>query len=294
MLTPTALFNVNQHYFLPHHAVIKADGVTTKLRVVFDATCQITSNISLNDVLLKGSVIQEELFTLLVRFRTHKYVLTADVKQMYHQVQIEEKHRDCQLILWRSDSNKRVQIYRLITVTYGSTVPISFLATAYLHKLAEQENPNYPFEAEVIKNDFYMDDVLTGSNTISEAMRLRNNVITNLRKGGFDLQKWVANDPVLLEGISESDENDKNTILEFDNGPIKILGLIWDPKSDVTQYKVTPFEDGVVVTKRKMLSDIASIYVPLGLIDPIITQAKLFLQKLFCEKLDWDESLPKN
>lgn len=39
------------------------------------------------------------------------------------------------------------------------------------------------------------------------------------------------------------------------------------------------------------------IYDPLGLIGsirgPILTQAKLFLRTLFCEKFDWDESLPE-
>lgn len=291
-MSPVDLYDVNRHYFLPHHPVIKTDSVTTKLRVVFDGTCQTTSKLSLNDVLLKGPVIQEELVTLLARFRTHKYVLTADVKQMYRQVQIEETHRDYQLILWRPDTRKKVQIYRLNTVTYG-TVPASFLATGCLHKLAEQEQANYPSAATVIKNDFYMDDLLTGSNTISDAILLRDNIISILRKGGFELRKWAASDPVLLEGISRTDSIEKNLILDLDNGPTKVLGLMWNPKTDVLQYKVIPYEDGVKINKRKILSDIASIYDPLGLIGPIITQAKLFLRVLFCEKYEWDESLPE-
>lgn len=96
-----------------------------------------------------------------------------------------------------------------------------------------------------------------------------------------------------MEGILGSNNNEKNLILELDIGPTKILGLIWNPKSDVLQYKVTPYEKGSVINKRKTLSDIASIYDLLGLIGPVITQAKLFLRTLFCKKYDWDESLPE-
>jgi len=284
-------YNTNQHYFLPHHAVLKADSVTTKVRVVFDGTCPTTSNLSLNDVLLKGPVIQEELVTLLARFRTHKYALTADIKQMYRQIQIDNNHRDYQLILWRPNTNEKINIYRLNTVTYG-TVPASFLATGCLHKLADYEHTVYPHAAEVIKNDFYMDDLLTGSNTIAEAISLRNDIINVLRKGGFELRKWAASDPALLENLPKSKGNEEKLILELDNSQMKILGLIWNPSEDVLQYKVQPYDNTSKITKRKILSDIASIYDPMGLIGPVLTQAKLFLRKVFCEKYEWDCKLP--
>lgn len=56
-MTPINSYDPKHCYFLPHHAVIKSDSATTKLRVLFDGTCQTTSNSSLNDVLLKGPVI---------------------------------------------------------------------------------------------------------------------------------------------------------------------------------------------------------------------------------------------
>ncbi|XP_071579965.1 uncharacterized protein [Temnothorax nylanderi] len=41
-------------YYIPHHAELKEDSITTKLRVVFDASCKTTSGQSLNDFLQTG------------------------------------------------------------------------------------------------------------------------------------------------------------------------------------------------------------------------------------------------
>lgn len=50
----------NRCYYLPHHAVYKESNSSTKLRVVFNASAKTNTNVSLNDVLLKGPCIQEE------------------------------------------------------------------------------------------------------------------------------------------------------------------------------------------------------------------------------------------
>lgn len=62
-------------YFLPHHCVVRPDSLTTKLRVVFDASCATDSGISLNDVLMVGPVVQEDLVCITLRFRISKYAI---------------------------------------------------------------------------------------------------------------------------------------------------------------------------------------------------------------------------
>lgn len=57
-------------YYLPHHAVIKETILTTKLRVVFDASARSSTGLSLNDVLMVGPTIQEDLFSVLERIDT--------------------------------------------------------------------------------------------------------------------------------------------------------------------------------------------------------------------------------
>jgi len=57
---------------LPYHAVINENSVTTKFYVVFNSTCKTSSAINLNEVLLKGPMLQDELIYILARFRSQK------------------------------------------------------------------------------------------------------------------------------------------------------------------------------------------------------------------------------
>lgn len=115
--------NVNTCY-LPHHAVVKESSTSTRLRVVFDASCKSDNSVSLNDMLLKGPVLQDDLLLILTRFRTHNYVLSADIIKMYRQFWITDEHRSFQRILWREDSSEPIKIFQLKTITYG-TEPVT-------------------------------------------------------------------------------------------------------------------------------------------------------------------------
>ncbi|GFX07332.1 integrase catalytic domain-containing protein [Trichonephila clavipes] len=72
---------------------------------------------------------------------------------------------------------------------------------------------------------------------------------------------------------------------------VKTLGMLWDSSSDFFTYKVTT-STNYNYTKRDVLSQIARIYDPLGLLGPVIVKAKIFMQQLCLLKLDWNETLP--
>lgn len=74
-----------QSYFLPHHAVIKMSKTTSKVRVVFDASCKSSNGKSLNDQLMVGATIQDDLFSLILRWRKYKIAYTGDIEKMYRQ-----------------------------------------------------------------------------------------------------------------------------------------------------------------------------------------------------------------
>ena len=74
------------------------------------------------------------------------------------------------------------------------------------------------------------------------------------------------------------------------------LGLLRKPtidnfqvKNNTTQVQPT---DSTASTNRKMLATTASICEPLGLLSPAVIAYKIFLEKLWKDKLQCDEILP--
>lgn len=172
------------HYFIPHQCVLRPDSNTSKLRVVFDASCKTTSQKSLNDILMVGPTIQRELILSLIRFRLNRYALTADVEKMYRQVMVAEKDRNFQLVLWREKPTDDLQVFRLNTVTYG-TSGAPFLAIRSLQELGFRHKDSHATGAEVICNDFYVDDMLTGADDLDTLNLICKQVSEVLASGGL-------------------------------------------------------------------------------------------------------------
>ncbi|XP_055928693.1 uncharacterized protein LOC129959826 [Argiope bruennichi] len=130
--------NVENGYYLPHHGVLRPSSKTTRLRVVFNASAKTSSGHSLNDLLCKGGVLQEDFFSILIRFRKHVYELTADIKQMFRKIEINPFQPKLLKILWKNNKNTPTKVYELHTVTYG-TASAPYLATQVLQQLAIED-----------------------------------------------------------------------------------------------------------------------------------------------------------
>ncbi|GFX39774.1 DUF1758 domain-containing protein [Trichonephila clavipes] len=170
------------NYYIPHHSVYKPEKTSTLLRVVFDASAKTTSGFSLNSILLNGGIIQQDLFSIVSRFRKHEYAFSADIKKMYRQILVDPNQRDLQRIMWKTSADAPVKTYKLATVTYG-TVSAPFLATRTLRALADEEKAEFPDAADVICNDSYMDDILSGESTLEGAKNSKPDYLNYYREG---------------------------------------------------------------------------------------------------------------
>ncbi|XP_029054124.2 uncharacterized protein LOC114881485 [Osmia bicornis bicornis] len=160
--------DIGEGYYLPHHGVTKITSETTKLRVIFDGSTATTTGLSLNETLHIGSKIQEDLLHILIRFRSHRFVLIGDIEKMYRQFIVRPEDWKYQRIVWR-DSDGELKTYELNT--FGlSAAP--YLAIRCLSQLAEDEGHRFPIAAQILTRDFYVDDLLTGTSTITEALTL--------------------------------------------------------------------------------------------------------------------------
>ncbi|XP_050535031.1 uncharacterized protein LOC126902051 [Daktulosphaira vitifoliae] len=280
------------YYYIPHHAVYKDSSSTTKLRVVFDASMKTTTDYSLNDILMTGPVVQQELFDIVLRFRYYLYVVTADVAKMYRQVLVHENDRHFQRILWRDAPDKPLQHYVLNTVTYG-TVPASFLATRVLKELALGSAADYPKASLSILQDFYMDDYLSGADSMEDIKTMYQEVSKILENGGMQLRKWCSNAEELREHFACA-STEKHYSLELSTDmTVSSLGLIWCPITDELKFLSKERTARSVKTKRDLLSTLNSVFDPLGFLGPVLIRGKVFLQELWQINLNWDDVLPE-
>ncbi|GFX24596.1 uncharacterized protein TNCV_3343761 [Trichonephila clavipes] len=247
-------------YYATHHGIYRPEKSTTKFRVVFNCSSLTDNGISLNDIQYNGGVIQDDLYAQMLRFRTYTYAFTADIKMMYRTILINPKQRNLQRIVWCESEHESPKIYELSTVTYG-TVSAPYLAQRTLTQLSMDEEANFPIAASALRNNLYMDDVLCGAATLEEAIVLRQQLKGILKSAGMELHKLCANH----EKLSPDPEQNYNfaTLTET-----KTLGVSWKPNLDCLLIKVKVCLDSSY-TKRDVLSTIAKIFDPVGLMAPI-------------------------
>lgn len=263
-------------YYLPHHAVTK------KFRIVYDASCKTDRGRSLNDCQFIGERLQDDLFTLLIRFRTHMIAITADIKKMYLQVAVADEHLDLQRVFWR-EGNEEIAEYWLTRVTFGmASAP--HCAVRAMIQCAEDHGDRYPKAAAAVKHDFYMDDCLTGCESKEEAKELVRQLQLLLGAGCFELGKWHSNskDIRTLAGEEKQFHEDPSS---------SVLGLSWNGTADELGYQWRGREAELVPTKRGIVADLAQIFDPLGLVGPAIVPGKIMVQHLTKAKVGWDETL---
>ncbi|GFS83826.1 uncharacterized protein TNCV_611361 [Trichonephila clavipes] len=111
-----------------------------------------------------------------------------------------------------------------------------------------------------------------------------------MKKGGFNLRKWQSNREIVIKEVAEN----KDLKRMQNDEEIKILEIQWNPKSDFFSFSVSLLEERCIYSKRDVLSEIARVFDPLGLLSPCIVFMKILLQELWKLNLEWDEPIPED
>jgi len=282
-------------HYLPHHAIVRQNKSTTKVRVVYDASAKAAGNPSLNDCLLKGPKFNQLVFDLLVRFRSYKVALTADLEKAFLMVSVEEADRDVLRFIWVDDIMKdspELKVYRFTRVVFGvSSSPFLLNATIRFH-LEKYQETNETLVHQLLRST-YVDDIIAGGQTEDEAFDLYTQSKQIFHEGGFNLRKFQTNSRQLRAQIdclepprvASSHQQDEPTYSETTLGPVqpsgveeqKVLGVSWNPDSDLLIFEVTELARlafNLHPTKRNVVSIIGKFYDPLGFLSPVISDSK--------------------
>lgn len=151
---------VGKVHYLPHHEVVRLDKSTTKVRVVFDASCK-RDGPSLNDCLYAGPPLTPLIFDVLLRFRAHKTALTADIEKAFLNVAVSKDHRDLLRFLWVDDIHKdhpQLVIRRFARIVFGVNSSPFLLNATIRHHMNSYRTVDPSFVEEVLRS-LYVDDL---------------------------------------------------------------------------------------------------------------------------------------
>ncbi|XP_043211906.1 uncharacterized protein LOC122376197, partial [Amphibalanus amphitrite] len=284
-----------KRWYLPHHAVVNPNK-PGKLRIVFDAAATY-QGVSLNSKLITGPDLLQSLPGVIMRFREGLIAVTADIKQMYHQVRIRTEDQPASSFLWRDmERHRKPDVYLMEVVIFGaksSPATANYVLRKALLDYGVETDKVLSRSPEQLAKSFYMDDCLFSCMTEDAAKQLYADVKEALERGGSHLTKWRSSSPAVLKGVPESERASASAslCLRSSHTAEKTLGIAWKEDEDTLGFRLQAKE--VSATKRGVLSKVSTIFDPLGIAAPVTVRAKMMMQRLWWKHLEWDEPLPE-
>ena len=186
-----------REFYIPHKAVVREAAMSTKLRVVYDASARAGPNVpSLNDCLYPGPPLQNRLWDVLVKQRSHPVVVTGDIAKAFLQVRIREEERDALRFHWRTHNDQPVETYRFTRALFGLTSS-PFLLGGVIEAHLDTWVDRYSDEIDLLRRSLYVDDLLTGGSSVDEAEQRKEFAIKVMADATFTLHKWNSNESSL-------------------------------------------------------------------------------------------------
>ena len=245
----------------------------------------------LNEFWAKGPCMLNDMNAILLRFREEIVGIAGDISKMFQGIGLSSREQDYHRFLWRKlNSNNPPDHYVLTTVTFGDK-PSPAIATCALRKTADMQKDEFPDVYELINKNSFVDDLITPCPDEESTLKLMQDTEDVLKKGGFNIKEW------LMSG-SHKDHAIEGEMVDCKTE--KILGMLWKPGPDYFAFKLNinfskqfncPEERSLTIDNireetpkmlsyRMVLSIIASIFDPLGLITPTILGAKVLMRKI--------------
>ena len=119
---------------------------------------------------------------------------------MSRAVELATSDRDLHRFVWRSGPSDTLRDYRMTRVTFGVSAS-SFATNMSIKQNAIDFASEFPLAAKAVEESFYVDDCLTGADSVKMAQKLQQELQNLFSRGGFLLRKWNSNNLAVLESI---------------------------------------------------------------------------------------------
>ena len=205
-IDPSDAGPIGATHYLPHHAVVREDMLTTKLHIVYDASAR-SNGPSLNDCLYAGPTFGQNILDILLRFRLFQIAVTADIEKAFLMVSVAEVNRNALRFLWVDDITAqlpRLVVMHFTRVVFGVSAS-SFLLNAMIRKHVKGYRDGDHSFVEKFNRSIYVDDLTFGEKTEAKALELYEKSRQCLSQAGFTLRKFMSNSPTLQARMSSQD-----------------------------------------------------------------------------------------
>ena len=250
---------------MTHQLVVREDRLTTKLRIVYDASSKLHGK-SLNESLENIPTKHTDLFSVLLQFRAYKVALIVDIEKAFFTIGVKDTDQDALRFLWvehPTENFPQIKEKRFTRVCFGVISSMGHLGETINHHLEKYRN-QIPEVIEKIENSLYVDDLSTGADEPESAIELYETAKSIFAKVNMNLRNWRSNNRDVnefIEGKHESNEESSedtsyaslmlNPDEESEN---KVLGIPWNTKHDefVISFQIQKSTEDVI-TKRELL-----------------------------------------
>ena len=243
-------------FYIPHKAMIRESAETTKLRIVYDASARANPDVpSMNDCLYPGPPLQNKLWDLLIHQRAYPVVVTGDIQMAFLQVRIRENERDALRFHWRCTEDSEVQTLRFTRVLFG-LAPSPFLLAGVIEQHLSSSEEKCPDTVGELRRSLYVDDLLTGSQTIERAQQCKERAMEIFEDATFRLHKWNSNVKELEMNNDPPGDREEPTYAkqQFGGKPTetKMLSLKWN--KGLVAAKARLAKEGLTIPRLELVS----------------------------------------
>ena len=245
----------------------------------------------------------QSLKSIIIHFGEKKYGIAGDIANMFFQINIAPEDQDMLRILWFDGPGMQgdVAVYRFQVAPYGLRCIPSIAGFSMLYT-AEKNIPDvFPDVTSRVMRDMFVEDFITGVDSIEDGKRVIYGVSKLLSSTGFKLTKWNASSKDILSTVATEDlAPSRRDISEKQAesqtyGVQTTIGLIWDTNTDEFFLKVPDLNvknvDEQTITKRHVVSINNRLFNPLSWWAPLYIQMNLTCSKIVRQVESWDESL---
>ena len=155
---------------------------------------------------------------------------------MYRAVELTASDRDLHRFLWRRSPNEPLRDYRMTRVTFGVSTS-SFAANMSVKQNALDFALEYPQAVEAVEKTFYVDDGLTGADSVEEATELQGQLQDLFPRGGSCCANGTQVSPPSYSIFLPNSENPNPC--SRSNEYTKMLGFEWNANMDHFRLIVT-------------------------------------------------------